>query len=131
MSLQPLFQAPLAVQVHAFAALAAFFLGLIQLIGVKGTVRHQTLGYAWAFLMLVVAVTSFWIQDIRKGAYSPIHLLSILTLVMLPLGIFYARGHNIRGHRITMMSLFLGALVIAGLFTLLPGRIMARVVFGG
>jgi uncharacterized membrane protein len=30
-----------------------------------------------------------------------------------------------------MLSLFGGALVIAGAFTLLPGRIMHRVVFGG
>jgi uncharacterized membrane protein len=30
-----------------------------------------------------------------------------------------------------MVVLFLGALVVAGLFTLLPGRIMHAVVFGG
>jgi uncharacterized membrane protein len=29
-----------------------------------------------------------------------------------------------------MISLFLGALLIAGLFTLLPGRIMHAVAFG-
>jgi len=29
-----------------------------------------------------------------------------------------------------MLGLFLGALVIAGLFTLLPGRLMHAVVFG-
>jgi uncharacterized membrane protein len=30
-----------------------------------------------------------------------------------------------------MISIFAGALVVAGLFTLVPGRIMHRVVFGG
>jgi uncharacterized membrane protein len=30
-----------------------------------------------------------------------------------------------------MIGLYLGALVIAGLFTLVPGRIMYKVVFGG
>ncbi len=30
-----------------------------------------------------------------------------------------------------MIGLFAGALVIAGAFTLVPGRIMYRVVFGG
>jgi uncharacterized membrane protein len=29
-----------------------------------------------------------------------------------------------------MIGLFAGALVIAGIFTLMPGRIMYRVVFG-
>ena len=33
-------------------------------------------------------------------------------------------------HRRIMISIFTGALVIAGLFTLLPGRIMHAVVFG-
>jgi uncharacterized membrane protein len=30
-----------------------------------------------------------------------------------------------------MLGLFSGALIIAGIFTLLPGRIMYQVVFGG
>ena len=30
-----------------------------------------------------------------------------------------------------MIGLFAGALVIAGLFTLMPGRIMYKVLFGG
>ena len=30
-----------------------------------------------------------------------------------------------------MLALFLGALVIAGIFTFVPGRIMHEVVFGG
>jgi uncharacterized membrane protein len=36
----------------------------------------------------------------------------------------------IRAHRKTMLSLFWLALVGAGLFTLLPGRIMGQMVFG-
>jgi len=50
---------------------------------------------------------------------------------MLPLGIYFARRHNVVGHRKTMLGLFFGALVVAGAFTLLPGRILGRVVFGG
>ena len=49
---------------------------------------------------------------------------------MLVLGVFYARRHNVRGHRITMISIFAGALAVAGLFTFVPGRIMHAVVFG-
>jgi uncharacterized membrane protein len=37
----------------------------------------------------------------------------------------------VQRHRFTMLGLFCGALVIAGLFTLAPGRIMHKVVFGG
>jgi uncharacterized membrane protein len=132
MTLAPLTNAPLAIQLHAFVAMAAFLLGAVQLAGVKGTTRHRALGYAWVGLMLIVALSSFWIHDMRVwGPWSPIHLLSIFSLAMLPLGIYFARGHRVRGHRLTMLGLFLGALVIAGLFTFVPGRIMHKVVFGG
>jgi uncharacterized membrane protein len=132
MNLAPLSNAALPIQVHAWAALAAFALGIVQLAGVKGTIRHRTLGYIWAGLMLGVAVSSLWIHEIRLwGPWSPIHLLTILTLVMLPLGIWRAHRHSVQAHRWTMIGLFAGALVIAGLFTLVPGRIMYKVIFGG
>jgi uncharacterized membrane protein len=132
MNLAPLLDAPFAIQLHAAAALAAFALGVMQLVRVKGTASHRALGYTWVGLMLIVALSSFWIHDMRIwGPWSPIHLLSILTLAMLPLAIYFARVHRVRGHKLTMLGLFSGALVIAGIFTLLPGRIMYRVVFGG
>jgi hypothetical protein len=43
---------------------------------------------------------------------------------MLPLGLAHARAHRVTGHRNTMLGLFFGALVVAGVFTLWPGRVM-------
>ena len=132
MTLAPLLNAPLAIQIHAFAALAAFALGAVQLARVKGTGQHRAMGFTWVGLMVLVAVSSFWIHDMRVwGPWSPIHLLSIFSLTMLPLGVYYAHTHQVRGHKITMLSIFFGALIIAGVFTLVPGRIMHQVVFGG
>jgi uncharacterized membrane protein len=56
--------------------------------------------------------------------------LSIFTLVTLPLAVWAAHRHEVTAHRRAMIMPFSGALVIAGLFTLLPGRIMHAVVFG-
>lgn len=132
MSLQPLMDAAPAVQVHAFAAIAAFALGLVQLSAPKGTLPHRTIGYVWAALMAIVAATSFWIHDLRMwGPWSPIHLLSIITLGALPLAILHARRHRVAKHRKAMLAMFAGALLIAGLFTFMPGRIMHAVAFGG
>ena len=132
MNLAPLTHAPLPIQVHAYAALGAFLLGAVQLAGIKGTTRHRALGYTWAALMLTVAVSSFWVHEIRLwGPWSPIHLLSIFTLVMLPIGLWAAHSHSVSRHRYTMIGLYTGALIIAGLFTFVPGRIMYKVVFGG
>jgi uncharacterized membrane protein len=132
MSFEPLTSAPLAIQLHAWAAMAAFALGVVQLASVKGTTRHRALGYTWVALMLVVAISAFWIHELKVwGAWSPIHLLAIFTLTMLPLGVYRARSHNVNAHKFTMLGIFGGALLIAGLFTFVPGRIMYKVVFGG
>jgi len=131
MSLAPLLDAAPAIPLHAFAAMAAFVLGIVQFAAPKGTLPHRTIGWIWVLLMAAVAISSFWIHQIRLvGPFSPIHLLSIFTPIMLVLGVLYARRHNVRGHKITMISIFAGALVVAGLFTFVPGRIMHAVVFG-
>src|SRR3954447_11177839 len=125
MNLSPLTNAALPIQLHAYAALGAFVLGAVQLANVKGTTRHRALGYTWAALMFTVAISLFWVHEIRLwGPWSPIHLLSIFTLAMLPLGLWAAHRYAVARHRSTMIGLYLGALVIAGLFTLVPGRIM-------
>lgn len=130
MSLAPLLDAAPAIPLHAFAAMAAVVLGIVQLAAPKGTLPHRTLGWVWVALMAVVAISSFWIHQIRLfGPWSPIHLLSVFAAFMLVLGVFYARRHNVRGHSITMISVFAGALIVAGLFTFVPGRIMHAVVF--
>jgi uncharacterized membrane protein len=131
MSLAPLLDAAPAIPVHAFAAMAAFVLGLVQFAAPKGTLPHRTVGWIWVLLMLPVAASSFWIHQIKLwGPWSPIHLLSIFTLAMVPLGVWFAHRHRVTDHRRVMIGIFSGALVIAGLFTLLPGRIMHAVVFG-
>ena len=131
MSLAPLLNAAPAIPLHAFAAMAAFALGVVQLAAPKGTLPHRTIGWIWVVLMATVAASSFWIHEIRLlGPWSPIHLLSIFTLIMLPIAVIAARRHNVRRHRLAMIGMFTGGLVIAGLFTFLPGRIMHAAVFG-
>jgi uncharacterized membrane protein len=131
MSLAPLLDASGTIPLHAFAAMAAFALGIVQFAAPKGTLPHRTVGWIWVGLMAVVAASSFWIHEIRLlGPWSPIHLLSIFTLIVLPIAVWRARRHRVADHRRIMILIFVGALVIAGLFTLLPGRIMHAVVFG-
>ncbi len=131
MSLAPLLSASPAIQIHAFAAMAAFVLGIVQFTAPKGTLPHRTVGWIWVGLMTLVSVTAFFIHEIRLwGPWSPIHLLAIGTLVSLPLAIRHARRHFVEHHRRAMISIFVGALVIAGGFTFLPGRIMHAVSIG-
>jgi uncharacterized membrane protein len=130
-SLAPLLNASPVIQIHAFAAMGAFALGLVQFAAPKGTLPHRTIGWIWVALMAMIAISSFWIHSIRMiGPFSPIHALSIFTLVMLPLAVMHAHRHRVMQHRKAMISIFVGALVIAGAFTFLPGRVMHAVAFG-
>ncbi|MEO1191511.1 MAG: DUF2306 domain-containing protein [Pseudomonadota bacterium] len=132
MSLDPLFAAGPLVASHALAALLALVLGSFQLALTKGTTLHRASGYVWATALLWVAISSFWIHDIRLwGPFSPIHLLSILVLVTVPLSVWAARRGRLSEHRRGMILLYIFALIGAGIFTLLPGRVMHAVVFGG
>jgi uncharacterized membrane protein len=131
-SLAPLLNAPFAIQLHAVAAIGAVVIGLVQFVRRKGTFSHRTFGWIWAGLMLTIAITSFWISEIKLwGPWSPIHLLSIFVLFNVPFAVWLARKHKVRAHRGWMIGIFAGALVIAGIFTFVPGRIMHAVFFGG
>jgi uncharacterized membrane protein len=64
--------------------MAAFALGIVQFAAPKGTLPHRTIGWIWVLLMFAVAISSFWIHEIRLvGPFSPIHLLSIFAPIML------------------------------------------------
>lgn len=119
-----------AVQVHLAAAVAAFGLGLVQLLGPKGTIPHRLLGWIWVVLMMAAAVSSLFIMEINHGVFSFIHILSGLTIVALPMAVYAARRHRVETHKKAMTRLFFGALVIAGVLAFLPGRAMWAMFFG-
>ncbi|MGX9964693.1 DUF2306 domain-containing protein [Roseomonas sp. F4] len=128
MSLAPLLAASATIQLHAFAAFAALALGTVQMLAPKGRLPHRLMGWAWVGLMAIVALSSFGIAT--RGHLSWIHMISAWTLLLLPLAVLAARRGRIHAHHRSMAGLFFGALIIAGGFTLLPGRIMGAVVFG-
>lgn len=132
MNWQALWADGFVISVHALGAIAAMVFGAIQLLAAKGTRRHRWLGYAWVGIMVVVSVSSFWIHEIRVwGLFSPIHLLSILVLGMLAYSIHAVRHGKVVAHRRSMKQLYVLSLLLAGAFTLLPGRTMHAVFFGG
>jgi hypothetical protein len=64
------------------------------------------------------------------AGFTPIHLLVPLTIFSLVQAFrFLARG-DIAAHARTMRLLYLGACVVAGLFTLLPQRYLGRLLWG-
>lgn len=113
---------------HTALAVFAMLLGAALLWGPKGRTAHRVGGWLWVACMAGVAGVSFAIHG--PAGYSSIHGLSVLTLASLAGGVLLARTHRVRAHRYTMMSLYAGALLAAGLFTLWPGRLIGRALWG-
>ncbi len=131
MNFEPLWQSEWIVIIHALAAILAVVLGAVQLAMPKGTPVHRGLGRVWVALIALVALSSFGIHHSRMfGLFSPIHLLSLFTLYTLWEAITAARANKIDKHKKDMIVLYVLALLLAGAFTLLPGRVFHEVVFG-
>ncbi|MEM8977971.1 MAG: DUF2306 domain-containing protein [Pseudomonadota bacterium] len=130
MNIDALTTAPQPIPVHAVFALAAIFLGGVQFALPKGTAFHRALGYIWVTTMVLVAGTSFFINEFRWiGPFGPIHLLSAFVFLSVWQAIRSARHRDIEAHRRGMRQLYVLSLLVAGAFTLLPGRIMHQVFF--
>ena len=114
---------------HLAFALAALALGGVVLARRKGTASHKMLGRIWASLMAAVALSSFWIFEIRQGVGpSLVHLLSVWTLISLACAIYFIRRGNVRAHKRFMIGSFLG-LAGAGAGALMPGRALYAFFF--
>ena len=129
MNLDPLLNASFAIQLHVATVVPAALIGPYMFAARKGTPTHRFIGKIWFGLMVLSALSSFFIHsvDLFMG-FSPIHLLSIFVLYSSFESLQAARQHRIRAHRIGVISMYVGGIVIAGGFTLLPGRIMHDVV---
>lgn len=132
MSLEPILTASLAIQIHVISALAAFALGGFVLWNRKGTPLHRALGRIWVVLMLVVATSALFINEIRLiGPFSPIHIFVVLTYLGLGQAMWaICVRRNVAAHRAGMQATYFNALILAGAFTFLPGRRMHAALFG-
>ncbi len=117
-----------AIWIHLIAALTALVLGAGVFLARKGTLAHRLAGRTWAALMLVTAVSTYWIRG--SGSFSWIHLLSLATLALLAAAVYFALSHRVQAHRKTVIGLYVGALVVAGAFALLPSRLLGRTLWG-
>jgi uncharacterized membrane protein len=132
MTLEPLLDASLAIKIHVAAVVPAAILGAYLLMRRKGTPVHRLLGKIWLVLMVITALSSCFIHELNMFyGFSPIHFISIYVLFASWRAFSAARGHDIARHRKAVTGLYFGGIGIAGLFTLVPGRIMSKVVFSG
>ena len=121
------------IYIHATLALLAVQLGLYIFLTKKGTKQHRMLGRIWVIFLIIVSLTAIFIQTINPGQYSWIHLLIPFTLVSLIYSIWNIKKYKKTkierykySHMYSMIGVYVGALLIAGAFTLMPGRFFMR-----
>ena len=126
----PLITSSLALKIHVASALVTFAIGLLLLSGLpKGTKTHKRLGWTWSVFMASTAISSFLLVGLNGGHFSWIHGLSAWTIIVLPFALVAARRHDVKSHAKHMRGMFLGGMIIAGLFSFLPGRTMWYIFF--
>lgn len=121
---------PPAVQIHIISALFALALGIAMFIRKKGTRSHKLIGRLFVMAMLMTAISAIFIRYINDGQFSWIHLFIPLTFFATWEAIYFIRKGNVARHKRAVTGLFFGALLIPGVFSFLPGRIMNLMVFG-
>jgi len=117
---------------HLVTAAAALVLGAVLMLRRKGTAGHRWLGWTWVGLMGATTLASAFLRDHAMpnlAGITPIHAFTVLVAVQLPLGVRAIRRGDVAAHRARMRGLFTGACVIAGLFTLLPGRFLGDLLW--
>jgi uncharacterized membrane protein len=112
---------------HTAAALGAVVVGAFVFLRRKGGSTHRWTGRAWVLLMALTAISSFWIQG--NGGFSWIHGLSVTSLMALGQGVTLAIRRNLARHQSVMRGLYFGGLALAGVFTLLPQRLLGHLVW--
>ena len=136
MTLEPLLNAPVAVQAHVATVIPAAVLGLWLLaFSRKGSRSHRAVGVAFLTLMVTTALIALFIH--RRTPDGPVFGLST-THLFVPFVLFATwraidgvRRGNISQHRRWVLGMFVGAIVINGVNNVffLPG-ITHDVFFG-
>lgn len=110
---------------HVVAAFTSVLLGGVQVWRrPRGDARHRLRGRAWVGVIAGTATSSFWIRQINEGAFSWLHVLSVVTLVTVSLGVVNARLGRIPAHRGNMIGSWLGAVGAMTAAVAVPDRMI-------
>lgn len=123
------------VYLHLATVVPSVFIGGYLLIRRKGSPIHKTLGKFYMLCMagtaLIALMLPAQVGPALWGHFGWLHSLCLVTLISVVLAYLGVRNGNIRVHKTSMVGLYCGGILIAGGFTLMPGRLLHSWVFGG
>ena len=117
-----------AIMFHLSMVLPAVPLGGYILLSRKGDAKHRMLGKIWIVLMVMTAITAIFVKT--GGTFSWIHIFVPTTLITCWYTVASARAGKIAAHRRSVAFLYVTGLILPGLFTFVPGRLMGTWLLG-
>jgi len=125
---------PQLTYLHLLTIVPAFLLGSVLLVSRESTTDHRSLGKIYLLLMVFSgSITLFMPAQVGPrllGHFGYIHALSLLTLYSAPAAYFAVRRGNIKAHRVYMVGLYIGGILIAGTLAFAPGRMLHTWLWG-
>jgi len=120
--------------IHLATIAPAFLMASFIMVTKKGTKLHKSIGRIYMVLMLFTALITL-LMSAQVGPrlfnhFGFIHLLSALVLYEVPIAYWAIKNGNVKRHKQAMIGLYIGGLIIAGGFTLIPGRMLGNLLFG-
>ncbi|MBI3775411.1 MAG: DUF2306 domain-containing protein [Gammaproteobacteria bacterium] len=118
---------------HLATILPAFLIGTFLLLRRKGTALHKALGRSYLLLILATGVITLFmpaqVGPSLLGHFGFIHTFSLLVFYSVPAAYIAARRGDIKTHRGNMIGLYVGGIIVAGSFALMPGRMLNEMLF--
>lgn len=119
---------------HLLTVVPCIFLGGYLLAAQKGGLLHRKIGMAYMVLMSLTALIALFIPASVGprflNHFGYLHLLSLIVIWTVPTALIAVKKGNIKSHQRKMLILYISAILIAGGFTLFPGRFLHEVFFG-
>lgn len=118
---------------HLATVLPCVVMGAALFMMKKGTPLHKGTGKVYLVMMITTAIITLFMQA-QVGPrlfdhFGWIHSFSVLTLYSGPKAYLAIRRGDIKSHQYSMIGLYVGGIMIAGGFTLVPGRYLHDLLF--
>ncbi|WP_416377784.1 DUF2306 domain-containing protein [Algoriphagus sp. D3-2-R+10] len=110
-----------------------YFLGAHLLFARKGRVAHRKLGIVYMSMMMITAIIALFIRaqvgSLLFNHFGYIHLFCILVFWTAPTALLPIKKREIKSHQRKMILLYVGAIILSGGFTLMPGSYLHSLFF--
>lgn len=120
---------PWQVWLHLATLAVVLAITPVMLLRKRGDGSHRLLGWIWSICLFTTALISLDMRQINSGGFSLIHILSLVTLIGVPVLILSARRRDLKRHRGQARAFVIGALLIAGFFTFPFDRMLGSWLF--